>query len=254
MPAKTKAAAARMTFAQAMSALEKAGTAQARKTYARHGVPEPMFGVSFATLKTLYKRIKVDHDLALALWDTGNFDARNLALKIVDPARMSAADLDRWAKAPMARMCQGYVSHLAAEGPHGRSRADAWLSSRDEHLRGCGWLLVAALAMVDESIPAPWFAARLVEIEKSIHAAPNAQRDAMNRALIAIGGRDAALRKAATAAAKRIGKVEVDYGDTACKTPDAAAYIDKAWAHSTSKGHASPSAHERSRESMRTRC
>ena len=74
MPAKTKTpparkpakpAAARMTLAEAMSALEKAGSAQTRKTYARHGATEPMFGVSFATLKTLVKRIDVDHELAL---------------------------------------------------------------------------------------------------------------------------------------------------------------------------------------------
>ncbi len=84
-----------------------------------------MFGTSFATLKTLYKRIGIDHEMALALWETGNFDARNLALKIVDPARMSPSDLDRWAKTPMARMCGGYVSSLAAEGPHGNGRARA---------------------------------------------------------------------------------------------------------------------------------
>ncbi len=29
-------------------------------------------------------------------------------------------------------------------------------------------------------------------------------------------------------AAKRIGKVEVDHGETNCKTPDAAPYIEKA--------------------------
>jgi hypothetical protein len=76
----------------------------------------------------------------------------------------------------------------------------------------------------------------------------------MNSALIQIGCRSVALRKAALAAAKRIGKVEVDYGDTACETPDAAEKIEKAWAHSTSKGFTSPAEHERSRESMRTRC
>ena len=64
---KSKAAPARMTLAETMTALEQAGSAQTRKTYARHGAPEPMFGVSFATLKTLVKRIKVDHELALAL-------------------------------------------------------------------------------------------------------------------------------------------------------------------------------------------
>jgi hypothetical protein len=76
----------------------------------------------------------------------------------------------------------------------------------------------------------------------------------MNRALIAIGCRSPGLRKLADAAAKRIGKVEIDHGDTACKTPDAAEYIERTWAHSTAKGFPSPAAHERSREPMRTRC
>ncbi|MBI2922239.1 MAG: DNA alkylation repair protein [Planctomycetes bacterium] len=263
MPAKTKSApaakskkapATRLSLAEVMATLEKAGSEQTRKTYARHGAPEPMFGVSFATLKTLYKRIGVDHELALALWETGNFDARNLAVKVVDPARMSPADLDRWAKAPTARMCHGYVAAIASEGPHARAKADAWLASPDEGLRSAGWLLVAAMANRDESTPDSWFTGRLAEIEKSIRTAPNEPKAAMNQAVIGIGFRNASLRKAATAAAKRIGPVEVDHGDTACKTPDAAAYIDKAWVHSLSKKFESPAAHERTRESMRTRC
>ena len=44
----TKAPPPRMTFAEAMRELEKAGSAQTKKTYARHGAKEPMFGVSFA--------------------------------------------------------------------------------------------------------------------------------------------------------------------------------------------------------------
>ena len=60
--------AQRMSFQETMNALEKAGSAQTKKTYLRHGAGEPMFGVSFATLKVLYKRIKVDQELAQALW------------------------------------------------------------------------------------------------------------------------------------------------------------------------------------------
>lgn len=78
----SKAPVPRMSFQDTMSALEKAGSAQTRKTYARHGASEPMFGVSFATLKILYKRIRVDQELAEALWNTGNFDAHNLALML----------------------------------------------------------------------------------------------------------------------------------------------------------------------------
>lgn len=247
-------ARARMTLSEVMAALEAAGSAQTKKTYLRHGAVEPLFGVSFATLKTLQKRVGADHDLALALWDTGNFDARNLAVKVVDPARMTPAVLDRWARESMVRMCKGYVAAVACEGPHGRSRADAWLAAPDEPRRTMGWALVGALAMCDPTVPDAWFDARLSEIERGIAAAPNAVRYAMNVALLSIGCRDARLRKAATAAAKRIGPVDVDHGDTACQTPDAVASIDKAWAHSRSKGFESPAAHERSRESMRLRC
>lgn len=249
-----KVPAARMSLQEAMSALEQAGSAQTRKTYARHGAPEPMFGVSFATLKALYKRIKVDQELAQALWNTGNFDARNLAVKIADPAAISSRELDRWAAAPTARMCGSYVAYLAAESPHGRAKADKWLAAADGQTRLVGWFLVAALAMIDEATPDSWFAERLAEIESNVHSAPNAQRYAMNAALIAIGCRSAPLRRSATAAAKRIGPVEVDHGDTDCKTPAAADSIEKAWAHAKSKGFDSPATQERSRESMRTRC
>lgn len=249
-----KPAPARMTLAQAMSALEKAGSAQTRKTYARHGAAEPMFGVSFATLKILMKKIHVDQELALALWDTGNFDARNLAVKIADPALMSPSTLDRWAKTQTVRMCVAYVAYLAAEGPHAKSRCDAWLEAADEPRRCAGWRLVGAMAMLDTDMPDAWFAKHLAEIEKSIQKSPNAQRDAMLNALIAIGCRSGALRKSAIAAAKRFGKIEIDQGDTACETPELAPTLEKTWARAESKGFDSPAAQERARESMRTRC
>jgi len=65
------------------------------------------------------------------------------------------------------------------------------------------------------------------QIEANIHQLKNCTRETMNMALIAVGIRNSNLEKLATAAAGRIGKVEVDHGDTSCKTPDAAAYIKK---------------------------
>ena len=252
-PAKTPPP--RMTVAETLRELKKAGSAQARKTYTRHGAAEPMFGVSFATLKALTKRIDVDHELALALWDSGNFDARNLAVKIVDPARMTSDELDRWARETSAAlMCDSYVGMIAAEGPLGAKKAAQWLASKDGRQRGAGWTLLSQLAQRDETLPDALFEKRLVEIERTIHAAPNSERARMNMAVIMIGCRSSGLRKAALAAAKRIGKVEIDHGDTSCKTPDAAEYIVKSWAHSTSKGFESPAAQERSRETPRRRC
>jgi hypothetical protein len=245
---------AKLTLAEAMAALEQAGSEQTRKTYRRHGAREPLFGVSFATLKALLKQIGVDHELALALWDTGNYDARNLAMKIVDPARMMPAELDGWAGDGSTRMCGGYVAAIACEGGHGFECGQRWLQSEQVEIRAAGWSAVGALAMHELAVPDAWFVERLGDLERTLNSADNAQRDPMNQALIAIGCRNAALRAAATAAAQRVGKVHIDHGDTACKTPDAAAAIAKAWEHSTAKGFDSPAAHERSREPMRLRC
>jgi 3-methyladenine DNA glycosylase AlkD len=248
-----KAPVKRITLEQTMKELEKAGSEPTRKTYARHGATGPMFGVSFATLKTLVKKIGVDQELAAALWSTGNFDARNLAVKIADPATIAPALLDRWSSDMTMRMCSGYVAALAAEGPHGAAKAKEWLAKGSPR-RASGWTLVGHRASLDATADDAEFLSRLAEIEKTIHAAPNAEREAMNAALIQIGGRNAALKKSALAAAKKIGKVTVDHGDTSCETPDAAERIEKAWAHSKSKGFASPAEQERSREPMRTRC
>jgi 3-methyladenine DNA glycosylase AlkD len=253
-PRRAGAAASRTTLAEVMAALEKAGTAQARKTYARHGATGPMFGVSFATLGAMVKRIGVDQELALALWDTGNFDARNLAMKIADPATISPEDLDRWAREIPSRMSCLYVCMIAQEGPRGLSTATRWLASSDDRVRAVGWGLVGQLAGRDEATPESWFADRLSEIERTLRTSSNDVRYAMNNALIQIGGRSPALKKAALAAAKRIGPVEVDHGDTECKTPDAAATVEKMWAHAKAKGYDTPTAQERHRKPPRNRC
>ena len=57
-----------ITLKETLHALEKAGTAQNQKIYARHGVLGPMYGVSYAELGKLKKRIKIYHALAVALW------------------------------------------------------------------------------------------------------------------------------------------------------------------------------------------
>lgn len=244
-----------LSLTEAMAALEAAGSEQTRKTWRRHGITGPMFGVNFSTLKTLRKRIGVDHALAAALWDTGNYDARNLAAKVADPARMSAEELDRWAHGTgTARACAPYVAMLAAEGPHAAAKAEQWIGAQDATERSAGWSLLGQLANLDVDRPDAWFAAHVERIEHAVHTAPNDERDGMLRALIQIGCRSEGLRAQVLEAARRIGPVEVDYGDTACEVPDVAQQVEKAWAHSVGKGFASPAAHERSRELMRLRC
>lgn len=249
----TRVSTTRMTLQEVMKILEKLGTEQTRKTWTRHGAIGPMFGVLFGELFKLMKQIDVDHALARQLWATGNVDARNLAMKIADPLVMTPDELDRWAIECPMRMCRLYIATLAAEGPHGRNKVREWLNSTDERLQASGWTLLGRLSDLDESLPEDQLLGSVAAIEKSIHSASNEVKSDMNRALITIGGRSSTLRNAVLAAAKRIGKVTVDHGDTACKTPDVAETLAKMWARSAAK-FGTPAAHERSMKSMRRRC
>jgi 3-methyladenine DNA glycosylase AlkD len=210
-----------------MRQLEAMGTAQNRKVYGRHGVGQEMFGVSYANLGKLRKAIKIDHDLALELWATGNHDARVLATMIADPERIDANTLEAWSKDLDNYVISDALAHLVAASPHASKKMRRWMRSRREWIGRTGWRVLAHVAMGDEEIDDDVLADDLITIEERIHDSKNRVRDSMNGALIAIGLRSSALEKRAVAAARRIGKVEVDHGETGCKTPDAVAYIKK---------------------------
>ncbi len=89
--------------------------------------------------------------------------------------------------------------------------------------------MLTTLAMRDPRLTNAFLIEQLKYIESRIHLSANRVRHAMNQSLIAIGARNKTLRQRATATANRIGEVEVDHGETGCKTPAAIPYIDKMW-------------------------
>ena len=223
-----------MDLKTALKQLEAAGSEPTRKTYARHGVTGPMFGVSFATLGKLKKTIKTDHALARQLWGTGNHDARILATMIADPSIMTEAELETWVGDLDNYPITDAFSKMAAQSPFARKKMQQWTRKPDEWMSTAGWDLLGLLAM-DKTQPDDLLDSYIKRIEAEIHDAPNRTRHAMNGALIGIGTRGGSLTQKAVAAAKRIGTVQVDHGDTDCHTPDAATYISKVLQHREGK-------------------
>lgn len=221
---------------EVLKQLEALGSEQTRKTWRRHGVPEPMFGVKFGDLEKLRKQLGRDQALARALWQSGNHDARVLAAMIADPAAFDAAALRAWEKeAPYHVLADAFVAHVASRSPAWREVLGPWLDAEAEAPRRAGWTLISHVAKDDPDLEDSFCLPLIARIEKEIRRAPNRAREAMNWALIGLGARSDALAKAAIAAAERIGPVAVDHGDTACKTPDAAIYIVKAREHRAKK-------------------
>lgn len=228
-----------MNLNEAMAALEASGTEQTRKTYRRHGVSEPLFGVKHGDLEKLRKQIKQDQALADALWATGNADARVLATKISAPATFGLARALAWVADARDKMTISALGELVSRTPVAAEAVTRWLAAGEPTVRTAGWNLLAHLAQSGTLAPDE-LQSYVPRIEAEIHRMPDAERNAMNMALIAIGGRGGELAEMAIAAARRIGKVEVDHGDTACKTPDAEAYINKVLAHQASKATKTP--------------
>ena len=217
-----------MDVQEALDTLKSLGTEQNRKVYRRHGAAEDVYGVSYADLKNLKKTIKVNHDLAEGLWAAGNHDGRILGAMVADPKRMDGGDLDRWAGRLRSRTETDAFSDVAAASPGAREALERWIESDEEWIACAGWKVLGRLARNDKSLPDEYFESHLARIERDIHSAKNWVRYDMNNALIAIGIRNPRLEEKAVAAAGRIGNVEVDHGETGCKTPDAAPYIKKA--------------------------
>ncbi len=214
-----------MTFNEVMTTLENAGTAQNRKVYARHGARPPMFGVSFAVLRELAKKNKNNHALAVELWETGNYDACLLACQVADPAKLDDSLAEAWVKKVYNYVISGEYSQLVAKSPLAQEKAEQWVKSPEEYISRTGWLILSWLA--DHSpLPDDYFESYLGKIENDIHQSPNRTRDAMNTTLINIGLRPA-LTKQCLSISKRIGKVDVDHGETGCKTPDAGNYMKR---------------------------
>ena len=223
------------SFRAVMAELEAAGTAQNRKVYARHGAAEPMFGVSAAELGKIAKPLKTDHGLAQELWDSGNHDARVLALRVADPAAMDERLAGRWLGDVDNYILAEGLGGLCAQSPHARRLSDAWRDSPAEWVASTGWFIVTCTA----EDPEVWSVAELRglvrQVEAEIAGRPNRVRHEMNGALIVIALRDGNLRRSVLAAAARIGPVRVDHGQTGCKTPEVAPYVERTLAHRAAK-------------------
>lgn len=215
-----------MLLTEVLAQLEAAGSEQTRKTYARHGIRGECFGVSYAVLGQLRKKIKVDDSLALELWASGIHDARILACMVMDTNKITRERLDAMVDVIDNYALAGELGDLIARSPLLMDVHNTWRFDAGEWRSAIGWRMVSAIAAKgDVSLDAGH--AYLAEIKAGVASAPNRTRLAMNSALIALGGHNVCLYEDVVACSGRIGPIQVDHGDTGCKTPDPVVYMQK---------------------------
>lgn len=226
-----------MTATQILAELKSLGSDSYKNLLMKnHGVREPCFGVKIGDLKKIQKRIKTDRQLALDLYDSGNYDAMYLAGLIADDARMTKKELQRWAEQAYGGALPGStVAWVAAGNPHGWELALSWIDSSKPHVAQAGWSTLTSLVAVtpDAELDLPALKKLVERVRREIHQAPDLVRYAMNNFIISAGGCVKALTGFAVETAEKIGPVTANLGNNSCQMPFAPEYIRKVEAHGT---------------------
>lgn len=184
---------------------------RARAVNERHGDDH---GVNLGKLRAIAKRLKTDHELALALWATGETPARLLSLLIARPKAFGEDELDvmlREARAPKVQ--DWLVSYVVKKGPHAEALRRRWFDDADAVVASAGWALTgerlrkarSAADLADLDLPA-----MLDQVEAEMASAPERLMWAMNEVLATIGITQPALRERAIAIGERL-EVLKDY-------------------------------------------
>jgi 3-methyladenine DNA glycosylase AlkD len=188
-----------------MDELASQASEESRAGMARYGINVAhAFGVSVYELRRMAKALGTDHDLALALWDTGNHEARMLASMVDDPAAVTEAQMEEWAAAfDSWDVCDQVTSNLFDKTPFAYDKVRQWSTAEDEWVKRAAFATAAALAVQDKAAPDERFLAILELVRREAGDGRNFVRKAVNWALRNIGKRNAALHAAAidTAAA-----------------------------------------------------
>lgn len=220
-----------MHINEVMRGLEAMGSEQTKKVLSKHGAKEPFFGVKVGDLKKIVKKVKKDHELSLALYETRNSDAMYLAGLIADEDQITKVQLQDWVKNAYWYMISEYtVPWVAAESQFGNELAMEWIESEEENIASTGWATLASLVSTksDNELDIDGLETLLDCVSNTIKYAPNRVRYTMNGFVIAVGSYVEELSDKAIEIGKKIGKVDVEMGGTACKVPSSPEYIEKA--------------------------
>lgn len=191
------------------------------------------FGIGLTRLRKLAKTVGRDHELARSLWETGNHDAKVVALLIDEPQRLTRTQAERQVEA----VGPGMLSHVfsscdatLAKAPIAFDLAREWIQSRNNLRRQCGYGLVYELSKDkrNKALTDEFFLDCLERIRRGIGAENNRVRLAMGGAIIGIGKRNKKLNQAAIRVARPISPLEYHDGDSGCEPLDILKHLTNA--------------------------
>lgn len=195
-----------MTVQDILDWLSETGTPEGVAGMTRFGIPnDRAVGIPMGVLKTKAKAIGTDHALALALWETGLYEARILAAEIADPTVLTDVVMDSWcAEFDNWAICDHTCFVLFDKTADPWRKVDEWAPRPEEFVRRAAYALIWALSVHDKKAADALFEKALALIT----AAPADDRPlvkkAVDMALRAVGKRNLALNASARQTCARL--------------------------------------------------
>jgi len=139
-----------MNLKESLSKLEALGDEKMRALNTRHGAGSNQFGVRRGDVRKLAKEIKTNHGLALALWETGNVDARFLAILLMKPKDLSVDEMNRLVRwEPFVEAADWFTSYVIKKHSDKEVLRQEWMASDDPMAARAGWSLTAERVVKD---------------------------------------------------------------------------------------------------------
>ena len=193
-----------MKTEEALAKLKALGNEKVRARNARNGADDNQYGVQMGDIRKLAQKIKADHELGLALWETENLDARLLAILLITPDDLSSSDVDRMVRsATFPWLADWLNAYVVTKHPDKEALRVKWMKAKDPWAARAGWNLTSQRVARDpEGIDLEGL---LDRIESEMGTADPAAQWTMNNCLLSIGIHFPAHRKRAIAIGEELG-------------------------------------------------
>ena len=196
---------------KALALLKRRSTRAYRDGMAHFALPsERAFGISVPDIRAVARQLGRSHQLALSLWKTGYYEARMLATIVDEPAKVTPAQMDRWARDfDSWGICDAACFGLFDRTPFAFRKVAEWAPRKEEFVRRASFALLASLAVHQKNLGDSPFLKTLPLIERGSRDGRNFVKKGVSWALRSIGSRSRQLHQRCLALSRRLAASDV---------------------------------------------
>jgi len=194
-----------MTVNEVISEIKMLATPEHYAKLSHFGIKDDKaLGVKIPLLRQLAKKVGINHELALELWDTEIHEARLLATMIDDPKHITEMQFNSWVgdfnSWDICDQCCG----LFARTPFALDKINEYSIANEEFVKRTAFVLMCALVIKEKKENNEYFYPFFEFIEREAWDDRNFVKKAVNWALRQIGKRNETLRLKAIESGERI--------------------------------------------------